>query len=207
MGGGRHSWVTMKGTRETATTTMKVMWSKKRRGRETATGCDIMSASNEREVGVSGVKAAGYDKLMGSRVEGRVLSRRVEGVMNSLLDKLDLDSKAPPRVAWDLMWENRGPGVWALDYREQYNLKGSDWRFDAVPKIMYRMNVSNYVDLDIELKLRELEEEGAHQLANMEAAYMGGGGVMIATSTKRRRRDVQDIRERKRTMRKLGRKK
>ena len=39
---------------------------------------------HETDVGVSEVKAAGYDKLLVSRVEGRVLSCRVEGVMNCL---------------------------------------------------------------------------------------------------------------------------
>ena len=43
-----------------------------------------MFTSNETEVGVSEVKAACYDKLMVSRVEGRVSSHRVEGVMNRL---------------------------------------------------------------------------------------------------------------------------
>ena len=45
---------------------------KKRRVRETDPGCDIMFTSNDMEVGVSEVKAAGYDKLMASRVERRV---------------------------------------------------------------------------------------------------------------------------------------
>ena len=57
---------------------------KKRRGRETAPVCDIIFTSNKTEVGVSEVKAAGYDKLLASRVEGRVLSCKVEGVMNCL---------------------------------------------------------------------------------------------------------------------------
>ena len=39
---------------------------KKRRVRETAPGCDIMFTSNKTEVRVSGVKAAGCDKLLAS---------------------------------------------------------------------------------------------------------------------------------------------
>ena len=74
----------MKGMRVIATTTIKRARRKKRRGRETAPGCDIMFTSNETEVRVSEVKAAGCDKLLASRVEGRVLSCRVEGVMNFL---------------------------------------------------------------------------------------------------------------------------
>ena len=77
----------MKGTRAMATTRMNIARQKRARrknwrGRETDTGYDIMFMSNETEVGVSEVKAAGYDKLLASRVEGRVSSRGVEGVMN-----------------------------------------------------------------------------------------------------------------------------
>ena len=42
---------------------------------------------------------------------------------------------------------------------DQYDLRDVKWSFDAVPQIMDRMNVSNYVDPDINLKMRELEEE------------------------------------------------
>ena len=68
----------MKGTRATATTTMKRVRKKKRRGKETVPGCDIIFTSNKTEVGVSEVKAAGYDKLLASRVNGRVSSHRLE---------------------------------------------------------------------------------------------------------------------------------
>ena len=74
----------MKGTRATTTTKMQRARSKKRRGRETAPRCDIMFTSKETEVGVSEVKSAGYDKLLVSRVEVRVLSCRLEGVTNYL---------------------------------------------------------------------------------------------------------------------------
>ena len=50
------------------------------------------------------------------------------------------------------------------------------------------MNVSDYVYSDIELKLTELEEEKSQYLAEIDAANMGGGGVTMVVSTKRRRR-------------------
>ena len=71
------------------------------------------------------------------------------------MDDVDLDSKDPRRTAWYLMWKNEGPGVWAPYYREQYDMKDVEWRFDAVTQIMDIMNISDYVDSDIELKLRE----------------------------------------------------
>ena len=57
------------------------------------------------------------------------------------------------------MWENGGPGVWAPDYREQYDLLDPEWRFDAIPQILDGKNIADYFDPDIEEKLRMLEEE------------------------------------------------
>ena len=65
----------------------------------------------------------------------------------------------PCRTAWYLMCENGGTGVWATDYRYQYNLKDAEWLFDAVLWITDRINVFVYIYPDIELKLKESEEE------------------------------------------------
>ena len=94
---------------------------------------------------------------------------------NEAMDDADMDYKAPCRTAWDLMSENGGPRVWAPDYREQYNTKDTEWSFYAVPQIMDGMNIFDYKDLDIELKLRGLEEEEPQQLAKTEAVGMGWG--------------------------------
>ena len=85
-------------------------------------------------------------------------------------------------------------------------MKYAEWRFDAVPQIMDGMNISNYVDPDIELKLRELEEEEAHKFAEMEAADMGGGDDN-SDIEEEEEAAVKEIRERKRTMRNMGGKK
>ena len=77
---------------------------------------------------------------------------------NKAMEDTDLYSKAPRRTAQYLMWENGGPIVWASDYREQYNLKDAEWSFDVVPQIMDGMNVYDYVDPDIDMKLSELGE-------------------------------------------------
>ena len=52
------------------------------------------------------------------------------------------------------MWDNGGPGVSAPDYREKYNMKDAVCRFDVVPQIMDGMNLSDYIDPEIDLKLR-----------------------------------------------------
>jgi nucleolar GTP-binding protein len=77
------------------------------------------------------------------------------------------------KTARDLMWENGGPGVWAPDYREIYDLKDEDWRFDAVPEIIDGKNIADYIDPDIEAKLAQLEIEEDQLLAELEAERMG----------------------------------
>ena len=76
------------------------------------------------------------------------------------------------KTARELMWENGGPGVWAPDYREQYDLADPEWRFDAIPQILDGKNIADYVDADIEAKLQMLEEEEEQIQAEYEAANM-----------------------------------
>ena len=78
------------------------------------------------------------------------------------------------KTARELMWENGGPGVWAPDYREQYDLADPEWRFDAIPQILDGKNIADYVDPDIEEKLRMLEEEEEQLQAEYDAANMEG---------------------------------
>jgi nucleolar GTP-binding protein len=77
------------------------------------------------------------------------------------------------KTAREFMWENGGPGVWAPDYREQYDLKDEAWRFDAIPEIMDGKNIADYVDPDIMAKLEALEKEEEQLVSELDAAKMG----------------------------------
>jgi len=79
---------------------------------------------------------------------------------------------ARKKTARELMWENGGPGVWAPDYREQYDLEDPEWRFDAIPQILDGKNIADYVDPDIDAKLQLLEEEEEQLAKEYEAADM-----------------------------------
>jgi nucleolar GTP-binding protein len=85
----------------------------------------------------------------------------------------DVKMEGGKKTARDLMWENGGPGVWAPDYREIYDLKEEEWRFDAVPEIIDGKNIADYIDPDIEAKLAQLEVEEDQLLAELEAERMG----------------------------------
>jgi nucleolar GTP-binding protein len=82
----------------------------------------------------------------------------------------DLTSR---KLARELMWEHGGPGVWAPDYRAQYDLQDDSWRFDAIPEIMDGKNIADFVDPDILAKLEALEKEEDQILAELEASKMG----------------------------------
>mmetsp|Transcript_11012 Transcript_11012/g.25566 ORF Transcript_11012/g.25566 Transcript_11012/m.25566 type:complete len:398 (+) Transcript_11012:1-1194(+) len=87
-------------------------------------------------------------------------------------DDDDVEMKSTKKTARDLMWENGGPGVWAPDYREQYDLSDPSWRFDAIPEIMDGKNIADFVDPEIEQRLEALEKEEEQLVAELEAAAM-----------------------------------
>ena len=88
-------------------------------------------------------------------------------------DDDDMEDTLRKKTARELMWENGGPGVWAPDYREQYDLKDPEWKFDDIPQILDGKNIADYVDPDIEAKLAMLEKEEEQLIAEAEAAAMG----------------------------------
>jgi nucleolar GTP-binding protein len=96
------------------------------------------------------------------------------GYAQTITDQEDTDMVDDVRkTARDLMWEHGGPGVWAPDYREQYDLKDDSWRFDAIPEIINGKNIADFVDPDILQRLEELEKEEDQIVAELEAAQMG----------------------------------
>ena len=114
-----------------------------------------------------------------------------------------MDGTGVKKTARDLMWENGGPGVWAPDYREQYDLGDDEWRFDAIPEIIDGKNIADYVDPDIERKLAALEEEEEQLLAELEAARMGEEPESDLDSEEEAA--VEAIRDRKKIMRTMSR--
>lgn len=104
------------------------------------------------------------------------------------------------KTARDLMWENGGPGVWAPDYRELYDLKDEEWRFDAIPEIMDGKNIADYVDPDIEKRLEDLEQEEEQLLEELEAERMGQEAESDLDSEEEAA--VEAIRDRKKIIRK-----
>merc|ERR1712226_1620303 len=92
-----------------------------------------------------------------------------------------------------------GPGVWAPDYRHEYDLKQDDWKFDAIPEILNGKNIADYIDPDIEARLELLEKEEEQLAAEAEAAQMEYDDSDLDSEEEAA---VTAIRERKRIIRK-----
>jgi len=117
-------------------------------------------------------------------------------------DNTAMDEPNTTKTARELMWENGGPGVWAPDYREQYDLKNDEWKFDAIPELMDGKNIIDYVDPDIDAKLEALEREEEQLVAEQNAAEMDA--EVDSDLEEEEQAAVQAIRERKNTMRKMN---
>jgi nucleolar GTP-binding protein len=113
-----------------------------------------------------------------AQIEGKLgsidhMPKRTKSGYAKTKDDGDDDMEGVRKTARDFMWENGGPGVWAPDYREQYDLRDDSWKFDAIPEIIDGKNIADYVDPEIESRLATLELEEDQLIAELEAARMG----------------------------------
>ncbi|SBT38744.1 nucleolar GTP-binding protein 1, putative [Plasmodium ovale wallikeri] len=65
----------------------------------------------------------------------------------------------------DLQNENGGAGVYSVDVRSNYDIK-EEHKYDVIPEIYNGKNICDFVDVDIEQKLIELEKEEEALLKN-----------------------------------------
>lgn len=139
----------------------------------------MMMMSNHTEVGVSEVKKAACDALLAHRVEGKIKGKKLNDVVNRLTVSMPVkrDDKvrgtnipesvkaitcAPyKKTQREICIENGGPGVYAMDYEDHYDLKNPEWKTDAIPEIWNGKNIADFLDPDIMAKLDALEQEEA----------------------------------------------
>ena len=67
--------------------------------------------------------------------------------------------KAGGQVWGHVQDENGGAGVYSMDLRKLYKLAAPGWNHDIIPEIMNGHNIADFVDAEIEEKLRELDME------------------------------------------------
>lgn len=156
----------------------------------------LVSMSTLTEDGVGVVKSLACDRLLASRVEVKLKSKRVGDVVSRIhvaMPKQRDGVARPPvipagvaeararrdagerrRTEKDLQEENGGAGVYTQDMRKLWDLKDPSWRYDIMPEIIDGHNVLDFVDPDIDARLEALEREEEAAAA----AAAAGGDVM-----------------------------
>lgn len=74
------------------------------------------------------------------------------------------------RTLKDVQEEMGGAGVFNFPNQEHFMLENQAWKYDKVPEIWNGMNITDYVDPDIERKLQELEAEEEERLRLLAAS-------------------------------------
>ena len=71
----------------------------------------------------------------------------------------DKDDPMRRKLERDIEIEEGGPGVYNIDLKKNYMLEDDEWKHDKIPEVLNGKNVYDFIDPDIEEKLKALEEE------------------------------------------------
>jgi len=143
-----------------------------------ALGATVLTMSTATGEGVAEVKSLACEKLLEKRVEQKLHGSKIDSVVNRIhvAEPVQRDDKErgtdipesvlnPPemkisrKTEKDLMNENGGAGVYAVDVNKHYLLDDDEWKYDKIPEIMDGFNIADFVDPDILKRLEELERE------------------------------------------------
>lgn len=141
----------------------------------------VMQMSTVTEIGVNEVKVEACERLLSYRVDQKMRTKKVDGILNRLhvampqgrdnKDRLPCipDSvlekklkaatleKSKRKLEKDLEIELGDD--YTLDLKKNYSEIPDDERYDAIPEFFDGKNIADYIDLDIFEKLEELERE------------------------------------------------
>ncbi|XP_063238484.1 nucleolar GTP-binding protein 1 [Bacillus rossius redtenbacheri] len=177
----------------------------------------LLEMSTVTEEGVIEVKNEACEQLLSFRVDMKMKTRKVEGVLNRLHVAMPAprDGKErPPCIPEAVLRRKRaagaGPGRrlerdieleqgddYVLDLKKNYDLP-EDQRHDVLPEIWEGHNLADYIDPDIYQKLEELEREEEQREA---AGLYVVPKIEMDETLREIRRLAQQIRDKKSIMR------
>jgi len=140
---------------------------------------NCLQMSTMTETGVSEVKSEACEMLLGFRVEQKVRTKKIDGVLNRLHvampEKRD-EKERPPCIPEKVLALKQGKAAKAqrklekdieeelgddyhLDLKKHYTDIPEEERYDIIPEFWNGHNIADYIDPDIFEKLEELERE------------------------------------------------
>lgn len=140
----------------------------------------ILEMSTITDFGVMEVKIQSCERLLAFRVDQKIRTKKVEGLLNRLhvAQPTPRDGKARPPCIPESVLKKKQAMVekverkrklereieeemgddYVLDLKKNYDIEG-DQKYDTIPEIWEGHNVADYIDPDIFEKLNELEKE------------------------------------------------
>ncbi len=129
--------------------------------------------------------------MLAQRVDSKISGQKINDVLNKLhlaipraRDEVQrpafipeavklrkrYDPTDPERIKLerDLEQENGGAGVYSIDLKRDYQLANEEWKYDNIAEIINGKNIADFIDPDIEEKLKALELEEERAITNGE---------------------------------------
>ncbi|KAJ8971925.1 hypothetical protein NQ314_000474 [Rhamnusium bicolor] len=139
----------------------------------------LLEMSTLTDIGVMEVKTEACEKLLSYRVDQKMRTKKVDGVLNRLhvaIPKPRDQKIRPPCIPEAVLVKKQATGGkhkrklerdieleqgddYVLDLNKHYTEIPEDQRYDIIPEIWEGHNIADYIDPDIFNKLEELERE------------------------------------------------
>lgn len=137
----------------------------------------LMQMSTVTDLGVNEVKVEACERLLSYRVDQKMRTKKVDGILNRLhvAMPLERDNVERPACIPDGVLEKKFKQSikrklekdlemelgddYSLDLKKNYADIAEDERYDSIPEFFEGKNIADYIDLDIFEKLEELERE------------------------------------------------
>ncbi|KAF3428092.1 hypothetical protein E2986_09585 [Frieseomelitta varia] len=137
----------------------------------------VLEMSTITDFGVMDVKIQACERLLAFRVDQKIRTKKVEGLLNRLhvAQPVPRDEKIRAPCIPESVLRKRREGLkakrkleremeeemgddYVLDLKKNYDIEG-DQKYDIIPEIWEGHNIADYIDSDIFDKLNELERE------------------------------------------------
>lgn len=141
----------------------------------------VLQMSTVNEIGLAEVKAEACERLLCYRVDQKMRTKKVDGILNRLHVAMpqERDTKSRPACIPQHILEKKNliaekserkrklevdlemelGDDYSLDLKKNYVTIPEDERYDEIPEFLQGHNIADYIDLEIFNKLEELERE------------------------------------------------
>ncbi|XP_011299669.1 probable nucleolar GTP-binding protein 1 [Fopius arisanus] len=175
----------------------------------------LIEMSTVTDFGVMEVKREACERLLSFRVDQKIKTKKVDGLLNRLHVAVPAPrdhKERPPCIPQTVLLKKKADAEklerkrklereieeemgddYVLDLKKNYDIEG-DQKFDIIPEMWEGHNIADYIDLDIFEKLNELEKE--EEMRN-EAGYYDYKVPLLSDTMKQIQELAKQIREKR----------